>query len=169
MKLIHEKMKDLRALYINQARVMLSAEQQIVRALPRMIEKATDAQLREAFQSHLQVTEIHVMRLEGILNHTIGDADSEKCHVMAALVDEAEEMIQDSADLTVRDAALISAAQRVEHYEIAAYGALRHFAQVLGLEGDAEILNETIHEEGRADHLLTEIAERINPAALKAA
>lgn len=169
MKLIHEKMRDLRDLYINQLRVLLSAEQQIVRALPRMIEKAADPQLRQAFQSHLQETRVHVTRLEGILNHTTADADSERCHVLAALVDEAEEMIGDSADITVRDAALIAAAQRVEHYEIAAYGALRHFALVMGLEGDAEILNETIQEEGHADHLLTEIAERINPAAQKAA
>lgn len=169
MKLIHEKLRNLHGLYINQAKIMLSAEQQIVRALPRMIEKASDSQLRQAFQSHLQETESHVTRMQGILNHTTAEAGPEKCHVLAALVDETEEMIQDSADETVRDAALIAAAQRVEHYEIAVYGALRHFAQVLGLGGDAEILNQTIHEEGHADHLLTSIAERINPAARKAA
>ena len=169
MKLIHERMRDLRDLYINQARVMLSAEQQIVRALPGMIEKATDRQLREAFESHKQVTEIHAMRLEGILNHTIGGASPEKCRVLAALVNEAVGMIEDSADVTVRDAALIAAAQRVEHYEIAAYGALRHFAEVLGLEGDAEIFNQTIQEEVYVDRLLTEIADRIVPSAEKAA
>jgi ferritin-like metal-binding protein YciE len=169
MKLIREQMKDLRALYINQVRLMLSAEQQIVRALPRMIEKSNDNELREAFRSHLRETENHVTRIEGILHHSTAETGEEKCKVVAALVDEAEEMIQDSADITVRDAALIAAAQRVEHYEIAAYGTLRHFAQVMGLEGDVEILNQTIQEEGHADHLLSAIADRINPAAQKAA
>jgi ferritin-like metal-binding protein YciE len=169
MKLIREKMKDLRALYTNQARLMLSAEQQIVRALPRTIEKANDEELREAFRTHLRETEGHVARIQGIVNHLTAETAEEKCGVVAALITEAEEMIEDSADIKVRDAALIAAAQRVEHYEIASYGALRHFAQVMGLDGDAEILNQTIHEEGHADHLLSEIAERINPGAQKAA
>jgi ferritin-like metal-binding protein YciE len=92
-----------------------------------------------------------------------------KCKVIASLADEAEDMIKDASDDSVRDAALIAAAQRVEHYEIAAYGAVRQFARILGETTHAQILDKTIKEEGHADHLLTEIADRVNPYAEKAA
>lgn len=169
MKLVIEKMPDLRALYVKQLRLLLSAEEQIVRGLPVMIETATDTQLKQAFQSHLQESEVHVTRLRDVLNRIAGEAEPLKCKVVSALIDEAEDMSQDSSHDSVRDAALIASAQRIEHYEIAAYGAVRHFAHVLGRESDAEILNQTIHEEGHADHLLTEIAGRVNPTARKAA
>ncbi len=169
MKLVIEKLPDLRALYVKQLRLLLSAEEQIVRGLPVMIETATDSQLKQAFRSHLQETEGQVERLRTILNRIAGEAEPLKCKVLAALIDEAEDMAQDSAHDAVRDAALIASAQRIEHYEIAAYGAVRHFAHVLGRDSDAETLNQTIHEEGHADHLLTSIAERVNPIARKAA
>jgi ferritin-like metal-binding protein YciE len=169
MKLTIEKLPDLRALYIRQLRLLLSAEEQIVRGLPAMIEIATDTQLKQAFQSHQQETETHVSRLREILTRIAGEAEPIKCKVLAALVEEAEDLVESCAHDAVRDAALISAAQRIEHYEIAAYGAVRHFAHVLGRQSEAEALDQTIHEEGHADHLLTSIAERVNPAARKAA
>ena len=169
MKFISANLGSLRELYINQLQVLLSAEQQITEALPKMVEKATDNQLKNAFETHLQETEEHVSRLEQILDENEGDAKTIKCKVVAALIDEAEDMIKDASDESVRDAALIAAAQRVEHYEIAAYGAVRHFAQILGETQQAELLDETIKEEGHADHLLTEIANRVNPYAQRAA
>jgi ferritin-like metal-binding protein YciE len=169
MKFVSANLDSLRKLYINQLQMLLSTEQQITKALPTMIEKATDTQLKQAFQSHLQETEVQVTRLEQILQEATGEAKSIKCKVMSALVEEAEDMIKDASDESVRDAALIAAAQRVEHYEIAAYGAVRHFAQILGENAQAQLLDQTIKEEGHADHLLTEIANRVNPSAEKAA
>jgi ferritin-like metal-binding protein YciE len=134
-----------------------------------MIDKASDTQLKQAFQSHLQETNEQVTRLEQILNQAAGEAKAVKCKVMAALVTETEDMVKDAADDAVRDAALISAGQRVEHYEIASYGAVRRWAQLLGETSHVELLDKTIKEEGHADHLLTQIAERVNPYAQKAA
>src|ERR1700683_786592 len=169
MKVFSANLDNLRKLYINQLQMLLSPEQQITEALPKMIEKAQDGQLRQAFQSHLQKTNGHVQRLEQILGSVAGEAKAVKCKVMAALVTETEDMVKDAADENVRDAALIAAAQRVEHYEIASYGAVRHWAQLLGEKQDAELLDKTIKEEGHADHLLTEISNRVNPYAEKAA
>ncbi len=168
MKFLSENLKDLRQLYVNQLRMLLSAEEQIVRGLPMMIDRAADEELRQAFRNHLGETEIHVKRLEDLLD-TVKTLDPAvntiaplKCKAMAALIEEADDMILDARDAFVRDAALIAAAQRVEHYEIAAYGAVRHFAQVLGESNAAETLDTTIKEEGSADHQLTSIAERVN-------
>ncbi|HEX4038380.1 MAG TPA: DUF892 family protein [Acidobacteriaceae bacterium] len=169
MKVFSANIDNLRKLYINQLQMLLSTEQQITEALPKMIDKATDTQLKQAFQSHLQETNEHVSRLEQILNQAEGEAKAIKCKVMAALVAETEDMVKDAADDAVRDAALISAGQRVEHYEMATYGAVRHWAQLLGQTSHAELLDKTIKEEGHADHLLTEIADRVNPYAQKAA
>jgi ferritin-like metal-binding protein YciE len=169
MKVFSANIDNLRKLYINQLQMLLSTEQQITEALPKMIDKATDTQLKQAFQSHLQETDEHVTRLEQILNQAAGEAKTVKCKVMAALVTETEDMVKDAADDAVRDAALISAGQRVEHYEIATYGAVRRWAQLLGETAHMELLDKTIKEEGHADHLLTQIAERVNPYAQKAA
>jgi len=166
---LRKKLKDLRELYINQLRTVLSAEIQITRALPTIIDRATDQQLKQAFQSHLQETEFHVSRIEDILSRAVGKSEQIKCNAVAALVAETEDLILDAKDDSVRDAALIAAGQRVEHYEIAVYGAIRHFAQILGEAEAAELLDKTIKEEGHADHLLTSIANRINPAAQQAA
>ena len=169
MKMLSANLDNLRKLYTNQLRTLLSTEQQIVEALPKMIGHSTDTQLKQAFQSHLQETREQVSRLEQILNHAAGEASPVKCRVTAALISQAEEMVKDAADDDVRDAALISAGQRVEHYEIASYGAVRHWAQILGLTADAELLDKTIHEEGHADHLLTQISNRVDAQAEKAA
>ena len=169
MKFFSANIENLRELYRNQLRMLLSTEEQITEALPKMIDKATDAQLKQAFQSHLQETQVHKTRLQQILQQEVKQAESIKCKVLAALVSEAEDMIKDAADTSVRDAALIAAAQRVEHYEIAAYGAVRRWAQILGNAGQASLLDKTIQEEGHADHLLTSIADRVNVEADKAA
>lgn len=169
MKMFSANLDDLRKLYINQLQMLLSTEQQIVDALPLMMNKSTDTQLKQAFQSHLQETQQHVTRLENILNEIAGEAQPVKCKTLAAMVTETEDMVKDASDNDVRDAALIAAGQRVEHFEMAAYGAVRHWAQILGLTSQAEILDKTIKEEGHADHLLTEISNRINEEARKAA
>jgi len=169
MKFFSANLETLRELYHSQLRMLLSAEQQITEALPTMIEKATDTQLKQAFQSHLQETHVHVTRLQQILKAETHDAESLKCKVLAALVSEAEDMIKDATDDSVRDAALIAAAQRVELYEIAAYGAVRQWAHILGKPEQVTVFDQTIKEEGHADQLFTSIAERVNIEADKAA
>jgi ferritin-like metal-binding protein YciE len=169
MKFFSANLETLRELYHNQLKMLLSTEQQITEALPKMIEKATDTQLKQAFQSHLQETHVQVTRIQQILRAETNDVESSHCKVLAALVSEAEDMVKDSTDESVRDAALIAAAQRVEHYEIAAYGAVRQWARILGKSQQAALLDQTILEEGHANKLLTEIANRVNVEADKAA
>ena len=169
MKLFSANLDSLRDLYHNQLRMLLSTEQQIIEALPTMIEKATDVQLKQAFQSHLQETRIHVTRLQDILREEHGETDEIKCKALSALVSEAEDMVKDATDLTVRDVALIAAAQRVEHYEIASYGTVRRWAEILGEPEQAALLDKTVQEEGHADQLLTSISDRVNVEADKAA
>lgn len=171
MKWISEDFRSLRALYVNQLRVMLSGEEQIVRELPNMVVRATDEQLRAAFGKHLEETEEHIRRLERILGeeHRKNPASDSigpvKCKAIGAMETEAEELVLDAREAWVRDAGLIAAAQRVEHYEMASYGALRQWARLLGEWDAAELLNQTLQEAGNADHLLTAIAERVNPKA----
>jgi ferritin-like metal-binding protein YciE len=168
MKIVYESFKDLRALYVNQLRTLLSAEEQMVRSLPDMANAAHDEQLQEAFRSHLRETEMHVKRLEDLLSHikgidhAVAHTSPLKCKAIHALIAEADDMMMDAREAHTKDAALIAAAQRIEHYEIAAYGALRHFARVLGEVHAAEVLDKTVEEEGHADKLLSSIAERVN-------
>lgn len=175
MKWFSENFKNLRALYVNQLRILLDAEEQIVRALPNLVIRATDPQLRDAFQVHLHETEEQIKRLEEILANAkrvdpaTDSAEPIKCRAVMALIHDAEDFILDARDEWVRDAALILAAQRVEHYEIASYGAVRRWAQLMGRADEAELLDRTIQEEGHADHLLTSIAERVNSQARRAA
>jgi ferritin-like metal-binding protein YciE len=171
MKWVSEDFQNLRDLWINQLRVLLSAEEQIVRALPDLVTHATDEQLRQALRSHLQETEVHIKRLEQILAEQkrtdagLDNTSPSKCKTIGALRAEAEDIFVDARDAWVRDAALISVAQRVEHYEIACYGTVRQWAMLLGETRAAELLDQTAKEEGHADHLLTEIAEKVNPKA----
>lgn len=132
MSFFSANLDTLRRLYMNQLQMLLSADQQIKEVLPKMIEKATDTQLKQAFRSHLQETEVQVLRVEQILREATGEAKSTGCKVVGALVDEGDDMIKDASDESVRDTALIAAAQRVKRYEIAAYGDVRRFAQILG-------------------------------------
>ena len=165
MNFFSENIESLRELYINQLRTMLSAERQITDALPKMIEKSTDLQLKQAFQSHLQETEVHVQRLEQILSESANESDDLKCKVLATMIDDTESVIGDIDDDSVRDAALIASGQRVEHFEMASYGTLRNWAEILGESGHAQLLNQTLKEEQHADQLLTQISDMVNPSA----
>ena len=169
MKFFSANLDNLRKLYINQLQMLLSAERQIIDALPEMIEESTDTQLKQGLQSHLQETQVQVTRLEQILREETKSAEPVKAKTVAALITEAGDLVKDATDESVRDAAIIAAAQRVEHYEIAAYGAVRTWAFILGKTSQAELLDRTIKEEGHADQLLTSIADRVNPAAQKVA
>jgi ferritin-like metal-binding protein YciE len=135
-----------------------SAETQLVSALPKMAQAATNDELRQAFEHHLEETRDHVRRLDEILGQLGASAGGEKCKGMAGLIAEGEETISAQGDPTVKDAALISAAQRVEHYEIAAYGTARTLADQLDLDEAKDLLDQTLEEEGQADKLLTKIA-----------
>jgi ferritin-like metal-binding protein YciE len=162
MSLFSANLDTIRRLYINQLQMLLSTGQQIKKVLPKMIEKAKDTQLKQVFHSHLQETEVQVLRVEQILRETTGETKSTVCKVVAALIDEGDDMIEDASDESVRDATLIAAAQRVERYELAAYGDVRRFAQILGEISHVELLDETLSEERYVDHLLTRIAFRVN-------
>lgn len=169
MKFFSENIEDLKQLYIHRLQMLLSTERQIIDALPKMREAATDTQLKDALQSHLQETRVQAQRLESMLNELEGEAVEKKCKVTAALITAGEDTIKDANDPAVRDAGIIGSAQAIEHYEIASYGTVRSFAQILGLSQHAETLNQTIHEEGHADKLLTAISDRANPQAVRAA
>jgi ferritin-like metal-binding protein YciE len=169
MKFFSANLDSLRKLYFDQLQQLHSAETQITEALPRMIQSATEPQLKNALQTHLQETKSHVARLEQILNEAKGSVDSKKSKGMAALITEGEDVIKDAADQSVRDAGIIAAAQKVEHYEIAAYGTVRNFAEILGKDSDASLLDETLEEEKHADSILTGISDTANTKADRAA
>lgn len=169
MKFMSANLESLRELYIDQLQHLHSAETQITDALPKMIEKATDPQLKRALDTHLQQTRGHVARLEQILRNAEGDVDSKKNKGIAALITEGEDIIKDASDSSVRDAGIIAAAQHVEHYEMASYGTVRSWAEILGHTDHAELLEKTLDEEKQADALLTQIADTANTLADKAA
>jgi len=169
MKFFSANLDSLRKLYIDQLQQLHSAETQITDALPKMIQAATEPDLKNALQTHLEETRDHVARLEQILNQSTGSVDSRKSKSMAALISEGEDLIKDAVDPSVRDAGIISAAQRVEHYEMAAYGTVRTFAEILGNDDDADLLDQTLEEEKHADSILTDISDTANTKADKAA
>ncbi len=168
MKFFSANLQDLRELYINNLQKALDMEQQITKALPIMIEKATDPQLKQAFETHLEETRGHASKVEGILQ-TLGIADTLTCKVASALVSEANDGIKDAADAAVLDVTLIAAGQQVEHHEIAVYGTLRTWAGLLGDNDAAEVLESILEEEKHADLLLTGVADRVNSTAETAA
>ncbi len=156
---------NLRELYTAQLRYLLSAENQIVDGLPKMIEHAQDTQLKQAFQSHLQETGNHVSRLKRLLGDLTNDAADKKDSILAAIVSSSENITKESDPGAIRDAGLIASAQKVEHYEIASYGSARDWAEQLGLTDHAQILQQTLNEEKHADKLLTEISHTANATA----
>ena len=158
MKFISANLDNLKKLYIDQLQHLHSAENQITKGLPKMIEKASDPQLKQALQTHLQETNGHVARLEQILQKSVGEVDSKKSKGIAALIAEGEDIITDASDEAVRDAGIIAVAQKVEHYEIAAYGTARTLSEQLGLKNAASLLEETLNEESNADKRLTKLA-----------
>ena len=149
MKFISANLDSLRKLYIDQLQHLHSAETQITDALPKMIEKSSEPQLKRALETHLQETRGHIARLEQILQNSAGKVDSKKNKGIAALITEGEDIITDASDESVRDAGIIAAAQKVEHYEMAAYGTVRTFAEILGLSDQADLLDKTLR---KAEH-----------------
>jgi ferritin-like metal-binding protein YciE len=154
-------LESLQELYLEQLKDLHSAETQIIEALPKMIENTSNNELRQAFETHLKQTKEQLRRLEQIGQRAGQKLSGHKCKGMEGLLEEGEELMEERADSDVLDAALISAAQRVEHYEMAGYGCARTYARLLGLVDDAKILQTTLDEEGDTDHLLTELAERV--------
>jgi ferritin-like metal-binding protein YciE len=161
---------SLQALFLDEIKDIYHGEKQLLEALPRMAKAAASPELQQAFTSHLKETEGHVQRLERILKDLGQPARGKRCKGMEGLIEEGKEFMQQEGEAPVIDAALISAAQRVEHYEIAAYGCLRTYAQLLGNENAARLLAQTLEEEEAADEKLTAIAERsVNAEAARAA
>jgi len=165
MKLTSEHLKTLHGLYIAKLKKTFDMEREITKALPKMIDKSTTPELANAFRNHLRETEGHVSRIEQILQRHTGSAKSETCKVIGALVTEAEDGIKDAKDPMVLDATLIAAGQAVEHHEIAAYGTLRSWAQLMGHNEDVALLESTLKEEKAADEKLTRISVEANARA----
>jgi ferritin-like metal-binding protein YciE len=153
-KLFHHELKDL-----------YDAEHQIVKALPKLAAAAQNPELAEAFEEHLAQTREHISRLESVFGEIGQSPSRETCAGMKGLIEEGSKTLDEDADPVVKDAALISAAQRVEHYEMAVYGTLRTWARILGYEESARLLEETLDEEEGTDSALTGIASGINPQA----
>ena len=158
---------DLRKLYVDELKDLYSAEKQILQALPRMAKKVQSPDLRKAFEEHVEVTRKQVERLDRIFEGLGKSSRGKKCKGMEGLLEEGKEMMEEDMEPEVLDAALIAAAQRVEHYEIAGYGTVRTYAQLLGEDQAAKLLQQTLDEEGEADKKLTQLAESsINIEAL---
>jgi ferritin-like metal-binding protein YciE len=164
----HMSVKTIDELLLDELKDLYSAEKQITKALPKMAKAAVSPDLKKAFESHLEETQGHVERLDKIFE-TLGKSPRGKvCHGMEGLLEEGSEVMEEAEKGGVRDAALISAAQRVEHYEMAGYGSVREYANLLGQKQIASLLDETLEEEKATDEKLTGIAKKINPQAVKA-
>jgi ferritin-like metal-binding protein YciE len=165
MKLFSENIEDLRTLYVTNLKKALDMEQKITKALPTMIEKSTDPQLATAFRNHLTETRGHVAKVESLLRDATGEASTSTCKAIGSLITEAEDNIKDAGDTSIRDITLIASAQQVEHHEIAVYGTLRTWAELLGQDGAAATLETILEEEKNADELLSTIADSVNTTA----
>lgn len=162
------RLKSLHELLVHELKDLNDAERQLVEALPKMAKAAKSNELKQTFETHLRETEDHIERLEQVFGILGEKAARVKCKGMAGLIKEGEEMMKEDADPDVRDAALISAAQRVEHYEMAGYGACRTYARLLGYHQATNLLQQTLNEEGETDKKLTAIAEnKINVRAME--
>lgn len=157
--------EGLRELYIDELKDIYNAENQLVKALPKMAKAASSQELRQGFEEHLEQTKGHVQRLEQIFQKLEEGPKGKKCKGMEGLVEEGSEVMAEDFEGSLMDAALIGAAQRVEHYEIAAYGTVCAFAEELGEDEHAELLKETLEEEKETDEKLTKLAEQINAEA----
>jgi ferritin-like metal-binding protein YciE len=159
------KVETLHDLYIKELRDLYHAENQIVKALPKMIDASTSSELRNALAQHLEQTREHVTRLEQVFRMHNEEAKGEKCKGMEGIIDEGKDIVSHDEDLEVRDAGIVGGAQKVEHYEIASYGSVRNWAGQMGHTQDAQLLQQTLNEEKEADRKLTEIAETLNAQA----
>jgi ferritin-like metal-binding protein YciE len=162
------KLNTLEDLYVHELKDLFSAEQQIIKALPKMAKAASSKELAAGFQEHLEQTKGHAQRLEKILSSRKQTTRGPKCKGMEGVIAEGAEMIVEEADVEVKDAGLIAAAQRVEHYEMAGYGTARTYAELLGDKEGAELLALTLEEERQTDQKLSELAKStVNVAADK--
>ena len=157
--------EGLKELYVEELKDIYNAENQLVKALPKLAKAAASDELRQGFEEHLEQTKGHVARLEEIFEALEESPKGKKCAGMEGLVEEGSEVLKEGLEGAVLDAALIGAAQRVEHYEIAAYGTVIAFAQTLGERDHAVLLEETLSEEKETDEKLTELAQQINEQA----
>jgi ferritin-like metal-binding protein YciE len=157
--------ESLRELYVNELKDLYSAETQLVKALPKMAKASSNAMLRQGFEEHLRQTSEHVSRLEQIFDALGEKPTGKKCLGMEGLVKEGAETISDDYEDALMDAAIIGAAQRVEHYEIAGYGTVRALAELLGENEHVSLLEQTLNEEKETDEKLTQLAEQINSQA----
>jgi ferritin-like metal-binding protein YciE len=153
--------ESLQDIYVEQLKDLYSAENQILKALPKMAKAATHADLRSAFEDHEVQTRTHVERLEKIFTQLGEKPGGHKCKGMEGLLAEGDELLEEHEESEALDAAMIAAAQRVEHYEIAGYGSVRTFANMLGLSDQADLLQRTLDEEGDTDKKLTGLAETV--------
>jgi ferritin-like metal-binding protein YciE len=165
----HADMKEnqLKELYVEELRDLYSAEKQLVKALPKMAKAATSPDLRGGFEEHLEQTKGHVARLEKIFQTLDESPNGKTCKGMEGLIKEGSEMVEEDPEAEQLDAGLISAAQRVEHYEIAGYGCVRTYAKLLGDNEAVSLLEETLNEEKKTDAKLTQFAEAINVEAME--
>jgi ferritin-like metal-binding protein YciE len=159
---------SIKKLFVEELKDLYSAENQITKALPKMVKAATSPELKKAFESHLRETEGQIQRLEKICSILGASPRGKSCDGMKGVLDEGSSMLHEIAEGEVRDAALIGAAQRVEHYEMAAYGTVRSYAELLGKPDIAELLEETLEEEKAADQKLTSISQKVNAQAQSA-
>jgi ferritin-like metal-binding protein YciE len=159
------KLENLQQLFVKELRDLYDAEKQITEALPKLIDAAHNPQLKSALQEHLQVTRQQISRLDQIFQKLNQKATGETCKGMKGVIKEGDEMVSTGGDPSTVDAGIISAAQRVEHYEMAGYGTVRTYAQLLGQQEMARLLQQTLDEEAQADEKLTQIAKSVNVEA----
>jgi len=163
------KLESLHELYTKELHDMYDAENQIVKALPKLVESSKSTQLRNALSQHLEQTRGHVQRLERILRMHNEDVKGEKCKGLEGIIDEGKDIIKHDENPDARDAGIVAGAQKVEHYEMASYGSLRTWAQQMGHTEAAQLLQQTLDEEKEADKKLTEIAQQLNVEAVRRA
>ena len=162
------KLDTLQKLYTEELRDLYNAENQLLKALPKMAKAASSEELKDAFEKHLEQTKGHVERLEQVFKELDERPKGKICRAMKGLIQEGSEILEQDGDESVRDAGIIVAAQKVEHYEIAGYGSARTFAHLLGQNKAAELLQTTLDEESETNELLTRLAESIiNPGAVR--
>lgn len=153
------ELETLQDLYVEELKDLYSAERQLIKAIPKMIKAANHRALKAAFRDHLKKTEEHARRLERICEQLGVSPRGKKCEGMEGLIKEGASLIQEKPEPDVLDAGLIAAAQHVEHYEMAGYGCVRTYARTLGFDPQADLLQQTLDEEGEADQLLTSLAQ----------
>jgi ferritin-like metal-binding protein YciE len=163
------EMESLRDLFVDELKDLYSAENQILKALPKMIKKASSKELKSGFEQHLKETQGHVERLEKIFEELDESPRGKKCKGMEGIIADGKELMEEDAEPEVMDAGLIGAAQHVEHYEIAGYGCVRTYAELMGESEMANLLEKTLEEEKATDEKLSQLAQNINVEAEKAA